>query len=88
MGPLTSFVIGIVCLYAGTALAGREFRTSPNPVAGNLSPIATLLLWLGPVNLLLKVVGFTYHHESAEDAWRRVTSFFGEHLQQPDRPSH
>lgn len=53
VGPLTSFVIGIVCLYAGTALAGREFRTSPNPVAGNLSPIATLLLWLGPVNLLL-----------------------------------
>ncbi|MFB9689608.1 dienelactone hydrolase family protein [Amycolatopsis plumensis] len=41
-----------------------------------------------PVNLLLKVVGFTYHHESAEDAWRRVTSFFGEHLQQPARPSH
>jgi len=34
-----------------------------------------------PLNLLLKVVGFTYHEESAEDAWQRVTTFFGEHLQ-------
>ncbi len=34
-----------------------------------------------PVNALIKVVGFTYHGESSEDAWRRVTTFFEEHLQ-------
>jgi len=33
-----------------------------------------------PVNALLKVAGFGYHEESSEDAWRRVTAFFGEHL--------
>jgi carboxymethylenebutenolidase len=37
-------------------------------------------LHLGPLNLLLKVAGFRYHHESSEDAWRRVFTFFGEHL--------
>jgi len=34
----------------------------------------------GPVNALVKVIGFGYHEESSEDAWRRVTTFFGEHL--------
>jgi carboxymethylenebutenolidase len=35
---------------------------------------------LGPLNLLAKIGGFGYHHESAEDAWRRVMAFFAEHL--------
>lgn len=34
----------------------------------------------GPFNALAQVMGFGYHHESTEDAWRRVLSFFGEHL--------
>ncbi|RZS37869.1 carboxymethylenebutenolidase [Herbihabitans rhizosphaerae] len=34
----------------------------------------------GPFNVLLKVAGFAYHHESSEDAWRRVMDFFGDHL--------
>jgi len=32
---------------------------------------------LGPVAHL---VGLDYHHPSAEDAWRRILSFFGAHL--------
>ena len=32
---------------------------------------------LGPV---LTVTGFNFHHPSAEDAWRRILSFFDEHL--------
>jgi carboxymethylenebutenolidase len=28
----------------------------------------------------LHVVGFDYHEASAEDAWRRIIAFFGEHL--------
>ncbi|OZM71398.1 carboxymethylenebutenolidase [Amycolatopsis antarctica] len=35
---------------------------------------------LGPLNRLAKVAGFGYHHESNEDAWHRVQSFFAEHL--------
>jgi carboxymethylenebutenolidase len=29
---------------------------------------------------LVHVAGFDYHHASAEDAWRRIFSFFDEHL--------
>jgi carboxymethylenebutenolidase len=29
---------------------------------------------------LLHVAGMGYHHPSAEDAWRRILEFFGEHL--------
>jgi carboxymethylenebutenolidase len=29
---------------------------------------------------LIQVAGFGYHHPSAEDAWRRVLTFFAEHL--------
>ena len=35
---------------------------------------------LGPLNRLAKIAGFGYHHESSEDAWRRVHDFFGKHL--------
>lgn len=34
----------------------------------------------GPLNVLLRVGGLAYHHESAEDAWRRVLAFFATHL--------
>ncbi len=33
-----------------------------------------------PVGLLFWVVGFRYHHPSAEDAWRRILTFFDQHL--------
>lgn len=35
---------------------------------------------LGPFNVLARVAGFGYHHETSEDAWRRVQNFFAEHL--------
>ena len=35
---------------------------------------------VGPLNVLLKVAGMAYHHESSEDAWRRVLAFFSTHL--------
>jgi carboxymethylenebutenolidase len=34
----------------------------------------------GPFTALLKVANMNYHHESSEDAWRRVLSFFAEHV--------
>lgn len=39
----------------------------------------------GPFNALLKVTGFSYHHESSEDAWRRVLAFFSTHLSSNER---
>ena len=53
VGPLTSFAVGIVCVSLGTVVAGREFRANPAAAVADLSPLATLLMWLGPVNLLL-----------------------------------
>lgn len=36
---------------------------------------------VGPaLNPLVHLVGFDYHHPSAEDAWRRILLFFDEHL--------
>lgn len=34
----------------------------------------------GPLNALLRVTGMAYHHESSEDAWRRMMAFFATHL--------
>lgn len=34
----------------------------------------------GPLNPVMRIAGFGYHHESSEDAWRRVLAFFGTHL--------
>jgi carboxymethylenebutenolidase len=33
-----------------------------------------------PAAALARVLGFGYHHESSEDAWRRVLAFFRQHL--------
>lgn len=71
-----------------TALTEREIPHDVKEYAGASHGFANKIEVAAPLNLLLKVVGFTYHHEASEDAWRRVTSFFGEHLQQPARPSH
>ena len=52
VGPLTSFAIGIVCTLAATALA-RMSPAAGGLVVAQLSPAATVLLWLGSTNLLL-----------------------------------
>jgi Zn-dependent protease/predicted transcriptional regulator len=57
VGPLMSFAIGVACTAGGLALAGPGFqgRLEADPVAAvaGLGPLATVLLWLGPVNVLL-----------------------------------
>lgn len=62
VGPLTSIVIGAGAIALGGALANRALSdaevASGSDVLGLLSrigPVATLLLWLGQVNLLLGV---------------------------------
>ncbi|HEV8486164.1 MAG TPA: site-2 protease family protein [Blastocatellia bacterium] len=57
VGPLTSIGLGIVFLALGMLGAGLDqtFVHDPVRVFGQLGPVSTLLVWLGPVNLL---VGF------------------------------
>ena len=57
VGPITSVVIGVICLLA----AGLFMRlpagalASPGSAFAALGPLTTLLLWLGPINILLGV---------------------------------
>jgi Zn-dependent protease/CBS domain-containing protein len=55
VGPLTSVLIGVAAAFAGAALAGEQFtRAGDEVTAARLAgPLATLLLWLGPVNVFL-----------------------------------
>jgi Zn-dependent protease/predicted transcriptional regulator len=59
VGPLTSLVIGLLCTYSATLLAGADlaelFPADGESAVGGLSPLATLLLWLGPINIVLGV---------------------------------
>lgn len=63
----------------GTVLAekGVPHDVKEYPAAGhgfaNRLPV-------GPFAALARIAGFGYHHESSEDAWRRVLAFFSEHL--------
>jgi len=55
VGPLTSVLIGVVSAVAGAALAGEQFTRAGSEMgaARVAGPLATLLLWLGPVNIFL-----------------------------------
>lgn len=62
VGPICSAVIGIVATLVGSTLSGAAFAgvatDDPEAVVAafqNVGPFATLLLWLGPINLLLAV---------------------------------
>jgi Zn-dependent protease/CBS domain-containing protein len=57
VGPLTSLVIGVICLLAAGAFVRLPADAAMNPgsLLVALDPLTTLLLWLGPVNILLGV---------------------------------
>ena len=57
VGPLTSLVLGVAfLLLAGLAAGGLEIDPEdPRAALAAISPLATLLFWLGPVNLMLAV---------------------------------
>lgn len=54
-GPIASIGIGVLSLLGAALLAGGalERATDPMAVLTQLGPVATLLFWLGPVNILL-----------------------------------
>jgi len=56
VGPLTSLGIGVVATLAGawgTALEPNDLMSGISEALRTMSPIRTLLLWLGPINVLL-----------------------------------
>ncbi len=57
VGPLTSLVLGIIFLVLGSAsvFATGRLLGLPSLLFGRLDPISALLLWLGPVNILLAI---------------------------------
>lgn len=58
VGPLASFVIGIFFTILGSLLGAQALQwmsSTPTAVVGQLSPLTTILLWLGPINILLAV---------------------------------
>lgn len=58
VGPLTSIVIGFAALFAGALLAAPNLEAvadQPEVALRSVGPAATLLLWLGPVNVVLGV---------------------------------
>ena len=57
VGPITSLVIGAVALLLAIAALGAPFSVEEGRAwwMRPLAPAATLLLWLGPINILLAV---------------------------------
>jgi Zn-dependent protease/CBS domain-containing protein len=54
-GPLTSLLIGLFCVGFGLLLTGGTAGSRTIDAVRGASGLATVLLWLGPVNLMLAV---------------------------------
>jgi Zn-dependent protease/predicted transcriptional regulator len=55
-GPITSFIIGVIFLaVAGASTISIDTMTGPATTVVVLSPLSTLMLWLGSVNILLGI---------------------------------
>ena len=56
VGPVTSFIIGaILYLLAGVSAGPIDTMTGSSVAMAGLSPLSTMLLWLGSINILLAV---------------------------------
>jgi Zn-dependent protease/CBS domain-containing protein len=54
VGPLTSLVIGVFATLAGSFMLGDEaVALTPEAAFRTAGPLPTLLLWLGPINIIL-----------------------------------
>lgn len=58
-GPAMSLVLGVAFSLLGASFAGADFAeqlaSDQGAALASLTPLATMLLWLGPVNLLLAI---------------------------------
>jgi Zn-dependent protease/predicted transcriptional regulator len=61
VGPLTSIVLGGLLAWLAGASAGplRDTMTNPTATIARLSPLTTLLLWLGSINVILGIFNLT-----------------------------
>jgi Zn-dependent protease/CBS domain-containing protein len=57
VGPLTSIALGIALLALGSVAihVPAEAMTDPSVAIGRLTPVQSLLMWLGPINILVGV---------------------------------
>lgn len=58
VGPVVSIVIGVLSIVGASALAADAVELLPDApllAMSGVGPVATLLLWLGPINVLLGV---------------------------------
>ncbi|HBY94417.1 MAG: site-2 protease family protein [Ardenticatenaceae bacterium] len=57
VGPITSIVLGVLFIIAANLSAGGLQRAMINPqrALAGLDPLTTLLLWLGPINILVGI---------------------------------
>jgi Zn-dependent protease/CBS domain-containing protein len=57
VGPVTSIILGIAFLFLGRMTSAGSAGTVNDPVSffSRLSPLSTLLLWVGPINIGLGV---------------------------------
>ena len=56
-GPITSVALGVILLLLGGALTGEtgEMMAAPVATLSRLTPLSTVLLWLGPINILVGI---------------------------------
>lgn len=57
VGPITSLVIGAICIWLASRITGPIEIDPEHPAKAlaALNPVATLLLWLGPINMILGI---------------------------------
>jgi Zn-dependent protease/predicted transcriptional regulator len=57
VGPATSIILGLLCVWVGSFLLPNPdaLASTPLSVMEHASPLTTILLWLGPLNILLGV---------------------------------
>lgn len=56
VGPITSIVLGIIIvLFSGTTSALQQVSGQAQQALARLNPVTTMLVWLGPINILLGV---------------------------------
>lgn len=56
VGPLTSIVLGFIFIFlAGIGVSLNATIENPTQALANMGPITTLLLWLGPINVILGI---------------------------------
>lgn len=55
VGPAISFAIGIACMVLSSFILRGSDLSDPTAVLSGLGPLTTIILWLGPINLIIAI---------------------------------